>query len=81
MCSLETDTPIFDQQPEKEVSDSLSELFKKPYEKPAKRGTKDKLLEEIKNGREERLTALKEMRQSESNDPIQIFSKVWLLRL
>lgn len=51
-------------------------MFQKPYKKQNKIGTKDKMLEEIRKGREERLAALKEMRQGElSNDPIQIFFK------
>ncbi|KAF0737155.1 Uncharacterized protein FWK35_00017527 [Aphis craccivora] len=72
---IETDTLIVDQQPEKELSDSLTEIFRKPHEKQKKRGTKDKILEEIKKGREGRLAALKEMRQCECNDPMQILFK------
>jgi len=70
---IETNTLIVDQQPEKVLSDSLTEIFRKPHEKHTKRGTEDKILEEIKKEREERLAALKEMRQGECNDPMQNF--------
>ncbi|CAI6345567.1 unnamed protein product [Macrosiphum euphorbiae] len=74
--SLETDNSIVDQPLENEIRDSLTDRFRKPYEKPKKIGTKDKIIEEIKKGREERLAALKEMRRGElCNDPIQIFFK------
>ncbi|KAL4148637.1 hypothetical protein QTP88_002817 [Uroleucon formosanum] len=74
--SLETYSSIVDQPLENEIRDSLTDRFRKPYEKPKKIGTKDKIIEEIKKGREERLAALKEMRHGElCNDPIQFFFK------
>lgn len=46
--------------------------FKKPL---AARGGKDKIIQEIKKGREERLAMMKEMKEAECNNPIQIFFK------
>jgi len=72
--SLEKDTPTVHQPLEKEIRDSMTDTFRKPYEKPKKIGTKDKMIEEIRKGREERLAVLKEMRQGD-HDPIQTFFK------
>jgi len=74
--SLETYSSIVDQPLENEIRDSLTDRFRKPYEKPKEIGTKDKIIEEIKKGREERLAVLKEMRQGKlCNNPIQFFFK------
>jgi len=48
--SLETDNSIVDQPLENEIYDRLTDRFRKPYEKPKKIGTKDKIIEEIKEG-------------------------------
>lgn len=48
------------------------EIFKKPY---GLRGNKDKIIQEIKKGREERLAMMREMKEAEHNNPIQIFFK------
>jgi len=46
--------------------------FKKPH---AARGGKDKIIQEIKKGREERLAMMKEMKEAECSNAIQIFFK------
>lgn len=51
------------------------DAFRKPYEKKTTRRAQDKMLDEIKKGREERLAALREMKQNECSDPIQRFFK------
>lgn len=48
--SSETYSSIVDQPLENEIRDSLTDRFRKPYEKPKKIGTKDKIIEEIKKG-------------------------------
>jgi len=53
-----------------------NEIFKNVNEKPKKGGNKERLLQEIRQGREERLKMIKEIKQqSENNDPMQIFFK------
>lgn len=70
------DTPNDDQLLKNEINHSFMDAVRKPYEKKTTRRVQDKMLDEIKKGREERLAALKEMKQHEnSNDPIQIFFK------
>lgn len=70
---LNTDTPIDDQL--KEINHSLIDRFRKPCEKTTTRRSQDNIIELIKKEREERLAALREMKQQDCNDPIQIFFK------
>lgn len=72
---LNKDTPVDEQLPKKEISHSLVDVFRKPYEKTTAKRGRDRTLDEIKKGREERLAALRETKQHECNDPIQIFFK------
>lgn len=67
--------PIDDKLPNREINHSLMDSFRKPCEKKTTRRAQDKMLDEIKKGLEERLVALKEMKQQECNDPIQTFFK------
>ncbi|XP_060861708.1 uncharacterized protein LOC132938721 [Metopolophium dirhodum] len=69
------DMPIDDKLPNTEINHSLIDSFTKPCEKKTTRRAQDKILDEIKKGREERLAALREMKQQESIDPIQTFFK------
>lgn len=48
------------------------EIFKKPH---GVRGKEDKIIHEIKKGREERLAMMKQIKEAEYNYPIQIFFK------
>lgn len=74
LISLEKDTPIVHQPLEKDIRESMTDTFRKSYEKQKKIGTKDKMIEEIRKGREERLAVFKEMRRGD-HDPIQTFFK------
>jgi len=67
--------PIDDKLPNTEINHSLIDSFTKPCEKKTTRRAQDKILDDIKKGREERLAALREMKQQESIDPIQTFFK------
>jgi len=51
------------------------EIFKNVNEKQKKGGNKERLLQEIRQGREERLKMFKEVKQQSENHPIQIFFK------
>lgn len=66
--------PIDDKLPNTEINHSLIYSFRKPCQKK-KQHEKLKILDEIKKRREERLAALREMKQQESIDPIQTFFK------
>lgn len=72
---LNIDKPIDHQLPKIEINHSLTDAFRKPYEKKTIRRAQDKMLDEIKKGRDERMATLREMKQYECNDPIQIFFK------
>jgi len=65
-----TDSPL--DESHKADSGPKELYFKKPYKV---RGGKDKIIQEIKKGREERLAMMKEMKEAECNNPIQIFFK------
>ncbi|KAL5236617.1 hypothetical protein ACI65C_004027 [Semiaphis heraclei] len=52
-----------------------NEIFKNDNEKQKKGGNKERLLQEIRQGREERLKMFKEIKQQSENHPIQIFFK------